>query len=342
MKQAKERNKEEEIVRELLRIVPGLPYVLRRTVRRIENFDFKQPTTIVEKIKTDFDGLSMAVEGGGDELVTKLYQWVSEAALQGEVRREFEETAKILKREAATDSRYSQLLRLMAEADARIPFVSVIVPLRHADPIERLSAQCAPVDLIHQAERAHGEERATAALRALSETMEVLYRHYLITVWQLSFLRNGELPHAQVPATGNLVKEAYSRLPDYPGLIEPDAGWMRNSAVHNPRVYVRANDSIVMWDKNVPRTEVRVDDLLAIVQRMYSISAVTIQRVGQLYMLRNMLLDTGMLDVLLESLPDLMSGDAAHQGEAEQRVWTKARVIIEPLQSFFGVQNQAA
>lgn len=90
------------------------------------------------------------------------------------------------------------------------------------------------------------------------------------------------MPPIEAPATGNLIKEVQRRLPEYPHLIEPDAVWMRNSAVHNPCDYLTQADSVVMWDKNVPRIEVKVDALLAMVQRMYSVSAVTMQRVAQL------------------------------------------------------------
>lgn len=330
----KSKDKNIEIEREIMRVAPTLPRVLRRTLRRIEHFDFKQPVTLIEKIKADFAGMPLSAEVTGDTGVM-LCRLFTETISRDEFREWYEENLKYLKREAATDSRYSELLRLMGEADARVPFVSVIVSLRHADPVERLSAQCSPVDLLQQAEGTKGEERATAVLRALVETLERVYRYYLITIWQLSFFRAGEMPNAQGPSTGNLVKEVVRRLPDYPNLVEPDAGWMRNSAVHNPREYVVKSDSLVMWDKNVPRAEVRVDDLFAMVQRMYSVSAITMQRVSQLYLLRNLLLNTGLLDTLLDSVPDLISGDHARAEMAEKQLDAKAFEIMESVQKFF-------
>jgi hypothetical protein len=337
----KNKDKSDKIMREVMRAAPTLPRVLQRTLRRIEHFDFKQPTTLVEKIKADFAGIPLSVEATGDTAMM-LCRLLTESISRDEFRNWYEENVGHLKREAATDSRYSELLRLMGEADARTPFVSVIVSLRHADPVERLSAQCSPVDLLQQAEGTRGEERATAVLRALVETLERVYRHYLITIWQLSFFRAGEMPNAQAPSTGNLVKEVVRRLPDYPNLTEPNAGWMRNSAVHNPREYVVSSDSLVMWDKNVPRTEVSVDDLLAMVQRMYSVSAVTMQRVAQLYLLRNLLLNTGLLDALLDSVPDLVSGDHARVEIAEKRLDAKAFEIMEPVQKFFAAHWPAS
>jgi hypothetical protein len=90
-----------------------------------------------------------------------------------------------------------------------------------------------------------------------------------------------------------------------------------------------------MWDKNVPRAEVRVDDLFAMVQRMYSISAITMQRVSQLYLLRNLLLNTGLLDALLDNVTDLISGDHARAEMAEKQLDAKAFEIMEPVQKFF-------
>ncbi|MGB7923308.1 MAG: hypothetical protein WCF57_08690 [Pyrinomonadaceae bacterium] len=330
----KSKDKNIEIERQIMRVTPTLPMVLRRTLRRIEYFDFKQPVTLVEKIKADFAGMPILAEVTGDTgmMLCRLF---TEMISREEFRKWYEENIGHLKREAATDCRYSELLRLMGEADARIPFVSVIVSFRHADPVERLSAQCSPVDLLQQAEGARGEGRATAVLRALVETLERVYRYYRITIWQLSFFRAGEMPNAQAPSTGNLVKEVVRRLPDYPNLVEPDAGWMRNSAVHNPREYVVSNDSLVLWDKNVPRTEIRVDDLLVMVQRMYSVSAVTMQRVAQLYLLRNLLLNTGLLDALLDSVHDLISGDHARTEIAEKQLEAKAFEIMAPMQKFF-------
>lgn len=51
------KDKNIEIEREIMRVAPTLPKVLRRTLRRIEHFDFKQPVTLIEKIKADFTGM---------------------------------------------------------------------------------------------------------------------------------------------------------------------------------------------------------------------------------------------------------------------------------------------
>lgn len=149
------------------------------------------------------------------------------------------------------------------------------------------------------------------------------------------------MPPHEAPASGNLVREVQLRLPDYPNLVEPNAVWMRNSAVHNPCEYVPQTDSVVMWDKKIPRAEVKVDDRLAMAQRIYSVSAVTMQRVAQLYLLRNLLLNTGLLSDMLDSLPDALSGDVARQQAAEDRLTKRGEEIIEPMREFFEAHQKA-
>lgn len=340
-KRDKKRDEGEEIARELLRLMPTLPRVLPRVFRRVENFDYRQPTTIIQKIKKDFDGL-IAAAISNDKVGAMLFRLFSKAGFGDDLRRMYEDLIKNLKREAASDSRYSEILRLMGEADARIPFVSMFVSQRHADFEQRLSAQCAPVDLLQQAETLRGEARANVTILALSVTVERVYRFYLITIWQLSFFRKGEMPPHEAPVTGNLLKEVQLRLPDYPNLVEPDAVWMRNSAVHNPCEYVPQTDSVVMWDKKIPRAEVKVDDLLAMVQRMYSVSAVTMQRVAQLYLLRNLLLNTGLLSDIIDSLPDTFSGDSTRQQAVEDRLTKRGGEILEPMRDFFEAHQKVS
>jgi hypothetical protein len=136
------------------------------------------------------------------------------------------------------------------------------------------------------------------------------------------------------------VRVSHVRLADLPGLVEKDAGWMRNSAVHNLPDYVPEDDSLWLWDRNHPRTKVRVDDLLEMAQRMYVISAATIQRVAQLYMLRDFFLNTGLFDMFLECAPHIFAGDEERLAAAEQQMSEYARSLIEPLENFFDLKGQ--
>src|SRR5207245_3649585 len=302
-KQVSRDHRDEKIAKEFLKLMPRFPRTFKWLLKKTERFDYRSPTTFISEIKAEVAKCAPALNPVDVGALRPLWNLLSELPLKQEARKSLDDIIKMTKSEASKDPRYSLLLKLMSEADKKVPLISIIVSMRHGDPIESLGPQCAPYDVLEQAERERGESRATFVLRALGETCEALYRPYLITIWALSFLREGEVPPAQVPSTGNLVKDTYKRLSDYHGLVEPDAGWMRNSAIHNPRKYILEKDAVEMWDKSVAPRVVPVGELLAMVKRMYQISGVTIQRVGQLYMFRNLFGEMGLLDGFMESFP---------------------------------------
>ena len=325
--------REEKIAKEFLKLMPRFPRTFKWLLKKVERFDYRSPTTFISEIKAEVAKCAPAPNQGDVGALHPLWSSLSELPLKEEARKTLDDIIKMTKSEASKDTRYSLLLKLMSEADKRVPLISIIVSMRHGDPIESLGPQCAPYDLLEQAERERGELRATFVLRALGETCEALYRPYLITIWALSFFKDAEVPPAQVPSTGNLVKDTYKRLSGYPGLVEPDAGWMRNSAIHNPRKYILEKDALEMWDKSVEPRTVPVDELLAMVKRMYQISGVTIQRVGQLYTFRNLF--GGMLDGFVESFPLLLSSNEKEIQQVEDRFTAKAEEMFRPMADFF-------
>jgi hypothetical protein len=96
-----------------------------------------------------------------------------------------------------------------------------------------------------------------------------------------------------------------------------------------------------MSDTNHPETRVPVDELIAKVENMYLISAQTVPRVAQLYLLRDLWVNTGLWEAFIECLPLVLSGDRAKLTEAEQKLESKVMAIATPIQAFFqskGVQ----
>jgi hypothetical protein len=333
--QVRDTHPDEKIAEEFLKLMPRVPQTFNRLLKKAERFDYRSPTTFISEIKAEVANCAPALITGDIDALRLILSLLSELPLEQEVRKALNDIVKITKSEAAKDPRYSLLLKLMSEADKRVPLISIIVSMRHGDPIESLGPQCAPYDLLIQAERERGESRATSVLRSFGETCEALYRPYLITIWALSFFREGDVPPAQIPSTGNLVREAYRRLSDYPGLVEADAGWMRNSAIHNPRKYIIELDAVEMWDRSVEPRVVSVAELLAMVKRMYQISGVTIQRVGQLYMFRKLFCEGGLIGGLLESLPLLLSSNEEEIQRMDERFTAKAEEILRPMAVFF-------
>lgn len=338
-KQVRRDLRDEKIAKEFLKLLPRFPRTFKWLLKKVERFDYRSPTTFISEIKAQLAKCAPELNKGDVNAMRPLWNLLSELPFKQEARKSLKDIVKVTKSEASKDPRYSMLLKLMSEADQRVPLISIIVSMRHGDPIESLGPQCAPYDLLEQAERERGESRATFVLRALGETCEALYRPYLITIWALSFFKEGEVPPAQVPSTGNLVKDTYRRLSDYPGLVEPDAGWMRNSAIHNPRKYILEKDALEMWDKSVETRMVPVNELLAMVKRMYQISGVTIQRVGQLYMFRKLFGEIGLLDGFVESFPFLLSSNADEIQRVEDSFTAKAEEMFRPMAEFFEAKS---
>lgn len=226
-------HKEKKIAQELLSMVPELPKLLGRLNDRIEHFDVRQPKTFIADTKSDFDILANRLQGRKQRVARLLWCLFGKLAFKIVAKPMLLEAIALTKREASADSRYSLLLKLMHKADEAIPLVSMIVSVRHGDPESRLLSQCAPLAFLQQAERERGEARATSVLNALRATSEFVYRPYLVTIWSLSYLKEREIPPAKVPDFGELVKQAHRRLTEFPCLVEPDAGWLKNSAVGN-------------------------------------------------------------------------------------------------------------
>jgi hypothetical protein len=332
---------EDKIGRKLLRMVPELPNLFRRLFDRVERFDGTEPRTFLAGMEHDCNVIAEKLRRRGPRVGRFLWFLMGKLASAARAKKKFLETVEFIKRAAAEDERYSLLLKLMHKADESVPHGSLFVSFMYADQKGMIVPQSVPLKLLQQAEETSGEARAAAVLDALAKTAEFLYKPYVQTVWALSYVKEGK-PLPKAPEFGDLVRVTHERLSDYPGLVEPDAGWMRNSAVHNLPDYVPEEDSLWMWDRNHPRTMVRVDDLLELVQRMYLISAVTIQRVGQLYLLREFYLNTGLLDMFVGCIPHIFSGDEKRLSEAEQEMEEYAKALIAPMEKYFDSQSRPA
>lgn len=330
--------KEKKVEQKLFRLMPALPKLLRQVRDRIESFDPKQPKTFMAGLEADFKAFELTLEGRERRVWRLLWFLYGKSVVQIQADQFARQTIADLKELAGADKRYSMLLKLMHETDKQVPFAALFVFCWHGDPRTAWFPQFAPMDLLIQAEQETGEARATTVLRALSAISEVLYKPYLWTLWFLSYVKEGQVP-PQAPEFGELVKQMHRRLADYPGLVEPDAGWMRNSAVHNMPEYLLEDDSVVMWDRHHERTKVRVDDLLEMVQRMYLISGMTIMHVSQLYMFRDLFVKTGLFKMLVDCIPLVIAHDELRLSMAEQEMKKVSETFMEPIGKFFGFQS---
>jgi hypothetical protein len=345
-KTANRNHMEDKVGRKILRMMPELPKLFEKLFARVERFDGTEPKTFIAGMEEDCEDIARRLKGrlqGKRGRRVGRFLWFLfgklAARAQSQARQRMREVVETTKRSAAEDPRYSLILKLMREADEKVPFASLIVSFLYADPKAMLVPQSVPLRLFKQANEASGEARATLALDALAKTAELLYKPYVHTVWILSYVREGKRP-PQAPEFGDLLRVTHERLADLPGLVEKDAGWMRNSAVHNPPDYVLEEDSLWLWGRNHPRTKVRVDDLLEMAQRMYVISAATIQRVAQLYMLRDFFLNTGLFDMFVGCAPYIFASDEQRLAAAEQEMSEYAKSLIEPFETFFDLEDE--
>src|SRR5712691_9666517 len=166
-KQACRDHRDEKIVKEFLRLMPRFPRTFKWLLKKVERFDYRSPTTFISEIRAEVAKCVPALNQEDLGALRPLLSLLSELPLKQEARKSFDDIIKMTKSEASKDPRYSLLLKLMSEADKRVPLISIIVSMRHGDPMESLGAQCAPYDVLEEAEREHGESRATSVLRAL-------------------------------------------------------------------------------------------------------------------------------------------------------------------------------
>lgn len=319
----------------LRRAMPQLPEQFLQLARKFERFDGRRPATFKAELERDISAMMRQANLQDPGVLRDLTQLVGDPAFKGELTRFVSNAAGMAKREARADRRYSLLMRLVNEADARVPLSPWLLLQDIADPGVMLGLQCAPKDLLAEAEQETGEIRATALLRAYKDVAEPLYKLYLNRIWMLSHLKEGGMPAAnKVPSFGNLVSEAATRLADYPGLVDPDAGWMRNSACHNRRVYLPDADAVEMWDENRPRRQMPVQELLKKVKDMYEISAVTFPYVAQAYMFRTMFVRSGMLDILTGKASSISAFDEETLKAVEQEITEEAEKMFAPLTAF--------
>ena len=317
------------------RVMPQLPHRLKQLARKIERFDVRKPATLKAEVQDGFTTFANQLNIQDMSFFQDMMRLVGSSVFKHQFVQFVQTAVRMAKDQAKTDNRYSLLLRLVDEAHARVPYMPWYLLKDHADPNVMLELQFAPADLIAEAERSVGEIRATAVLRALKDVAEPLYKLYVNRIWVLSYLKDGAWPAVKkIPSFGNLVLETNNRLCNYPGLVDMDAAWMRNSVSHNRRIYLPSEDAVELWDEKRPKQKIPVGELLEKVKAMYQISAFTFPLVAQVYLFRTMFLKSGILDVVIEQMPAVSSLDESRIKQADQAMETKIRTLFAPVEAF--------
>jgi hypothetical protein len=318
-----------------------LPRKVRRTISELidlaDDFDPLRPAVSIAKFQSllrkaekltgvNAPPLSSAQTWGLKRLLILIRRYPF-----GESLREFsQQLIRMAKQEAMRNPRASLLLKLISEADQTVPLVSMLFLREVTQSLERLRSQLEPADLLVALETTTGETRARALVRAYREVAEWLYEPYLRLLWPLTnFALRDNKPE---PKTfGPFVSQLSRRLHDYPGLVDPSAGWRRNAAAHGHWQYEPDGDLLIMWDDNTPQSSIAVTELIGQLNEIYQISGPTIERVAQLYLLRDVYDRTGLLDALCDNVPAFLSLDQERMKEAEKDISVKTEAAFEPL-----------
>ncbi len=313
--------------------MPWLFDIVVKSSKRIDRFDYRRPVTLMSELEGDLNRTfeEHFARDTNTSHLGGLRAFCSHVDLS-EVKSNLEDCARAQKRLAAADSRYSLILKLIRSADTQVPFVSYFAMQPYLDPtfLRRL---CEPIDLLQQAETETGEVRARALVRSVREIAEMLYDPYLRMLWNLSCFATGD--RRQEPRDfGDLVKGLSKRLAEYPGLVEKDAGWIRNATAHAQWCYIPSREKLKMWDRSHSVEEIAIDDLSAMANGMFSIAGPTAFALVGLYVFRDICLNTGLLDLAIEVLPEIFSEDQRRRTRAEKVFHEKEKAVFGPLQAF--------
>src|SRR5882672_9370384 len=134
-------HREEKVAKEFLKLMPRFPRTFKWLLKKVERFDYRSPTTFISEIKAEVAKCVPALNHRDLGALRPLWNLLSELSLEQEAQKSLDEIIKMTKSEASKDPRYSLLLKLMSEADKRVPLISIIVSMRHGDPIESLGPQ---------------------------------------------------------------------------------------------------------------------------------------------------------------------------------------------------------
>lgn len=93
-----------------------------------------------------------------------------------------------------------------------------------------------------------GMTESEALLEAIPDLIERMYSRYLRTVWVMSFLADGKWPSRPPGTLGALVKQVGQRVQTYAGLVDADAGHLRNAVAHRHAEYLPSKRSIAFRD----------------------------------------------------------------------------------------------
>jgi len=326
-------NFEARLENSLLRLIPELPNFVRKLEIQAKQFDGSEPKTFTRKMENEANRFVETLKGRERQISRLLMFLLRRLALKIWAKKFTLTAAALTETLASTDPRYIQLLQLMDEIDRQIPLASIVVSQCYADPKNSFDARSLALHALTRAKEASGESRAYLARDAFAKVFELVYQPYINVMWVLSYFRIGKVPPADPPAAGAMLNLIKQRLPDYPGLLDPDAARIRNSATHDRPDPISDYGVLRFKGANRKVNVITVEALIARAESMFLMSARTVQLVGQLYLYR-MFLKPGLLEMVTNCMRLELAGDAKKLCEAEEKARAYGDSLIQPLQIF--------
>lgn len=301
--------------------LPWIPKTFSKLEKKLRTFDMRQPMTLMADMENEVNKVAERIQRRPRPVMKGLMFLAKHPYFKKAMVNTMQICIRKVDNQIATDTRGAQLIRLINDIDAEVPFRSWLVLQEHIDFRLLFRPLCLAGTSLDEAQNLDGEAKASVLIEALGKTCEVLYKPYLMALWQLTCLRKGKRPTQ--PGFGSLVIELSSRLSDFPGLVDPDARWMRNSARHERWEPIPNEEAIVMWDDNTPRTKITFPELEKKVMDLYQVAGITFPSVAQRYLFQNILVDSGLWDVLGKKLPaivELIKADGSTEADIDKLI----------------------
>ncbi len=302
------------------RLFPNFRRLVPKLKKLLDEFDVATPHTTLAKLERVLDSLAPSTPLAQLFFVRAIKTAIRIPGFRESILEQLDQIITVTKTEAKKDPRYAMLLKLMHEADRKLPFAGGVVTSRHADPRQWFEIQMNSLSKINLAKSTTGERRGNAVKDAFRDTVEYLYTPYIKTLVYLSYVREGEgeesLNKIKDMRFGNAVRHLNAKLTDYQKLFDARAAWMRNCVTHEYLTFYLQTDTFLFRDSGSNPIAIRTDELLIMTEDMYRLAGETIARVGQLYMFREIFRNMGLREIFIDHIPKIVFEKNAAKAKA--------------------------
>jgi hypothetical protein len=178
------------------------------------------------------------------------------------------------------DPRTLELMALIDQADAKVDMAFMEYVADFLISPDTFGHMVSTGETLGEAKKLNGEPRARKVIQAIDSVAELLYQPFLVRVRALHLCSQGRAV-TPAPTFGMLVNELAANMPGSL-LVDPDAGWLRNSAEHGRWRYLPPSNSLLMWDLKHPEQLFKVDEIMERAWGWHKLSISILQRLYRL------------------------------------------------------------